>query len=147
VKYPQPPGEEDALQADDSIEAGVRVGVIARATTDEAWDVALARFPEDRKGQLTHKLAMKVSDSVWHRKLSERGPEPGGETHPYWLGPFQNYETFCPYLVGSYARVAQEVAGYIDSGFRTFILDIPPDEEELHHTGVVFREAVAERSR
>ena len=36
-------------------------------------------------------------------------------------------------------RVADEVARYIDLGFKTFILDIPPSEEELDHTAVVFR--------
>src|SRR5205807_1398091 len=36
--------------------SGLRVGIIARADDDQAWDVALKRFPEDRKGQLTHML-------------------------------------------------------------------------------------------
>jgi alkanesulfonate monooxygenase SsuD/methylene tetrahydromethanopterin reductase-like flavin-dependent oxidoreductase (luciferase family) len=53
---------------------------------------------------------------------------------PYWLIPFQNYKTACPYLVGSYERVGQELAGYIAAGYRTLILDIPPDLEELVHT-------------
>ena len=64
----------------------------------------------------------------------------GAETKdsPYWLTPFKNYKTFCPYLVGSYDRVAEELARYIAVGYDTFILDIPPNEEELHHIGVVF---------
>ena len=66
--------------------------------------------------------------------------------NPYWLGPFQNYKTFCPYLVGSYDAVAEEVARYIALGYRTFILDIPPSEDELDHIGVVFREALEETS-
>ena len=47
------------------------------------------------------------------------GPDPrlrDGEPDPYWLGPFQNYQTFCPYLVGSYDRVGAEVARYVDRG-------------------------------
>ena len=140
VKYPKPPGEEED-QRSDTIESGVRVGIIARETSEEAWHVALERFPEDRKGQIAHNLAMKVSDSSWHEQLSKLGEKPVSEENPYWLGPFQNYKTFCPYLVGSYDRVAEEVAGYIGHGFGTFILDIPPSEEELEHTAVVFREA------
>jgi alkanesulfonate monooxygenase len=139
VKYPQPPGEEEAS---DGSEFGVRVGIIAREDADEAWRVALERFPEDRKGQITHKVAMKVSDSHWHEQLSGRdegdaGDE--GERHPYWLGPFHNYKTFCPYLVGTHERVARELAGYMALGASTFILDIPPSREELEHIGVVFR--------
>jgi alkanesulfonate monooxygenase len=122
--------------------AGVRMGVFARADPDEAWRVALERFPEDRKGQITHALAMKVSDSKWHEQLSELGDQPVGQENPYWLGPFKNYKTFCPYLVGSYEAVSAEVGRYVGMGYRTFILDIPPAAEELQHTAVVFEKAL-----
>jgi alkanesulfonate monooxygenase len=145
VKYPKPPGEE-VDQRGDTVDSGVRVGIIARESGDEAWSVALERFPEDRKGQITHKLAMKVTDSSWHEQLSKLGDKPVSDENPYWLGPFENYKTFCPYLVGSYDRVADEVARYIDLGFGTFILDIPPSEEELDHTAVVFRRALSKAS-
>jgi alkanesulfonate monooxygenase len=144
VKYPKASGDEDAPETGS---AGIRVGIIARDDAEEAWRIAEERFPEDRKGQITHAMAMRISDSQWHKELSELGERTKGNESPYWLRPFENYKTFCPYLVGSYARVAQEVAGYIDRGFRTFILDIPPNEQELHHIGVVFREAVAEPRR
>ena len=146
VKYPKPPGEE-VDQRGDVIDSGVRVGIIARENSDEAWRVGRERFPEDRKGQITHKLAMKVSDSQWHKQLSELGEQPVSEENPYWLGPFENYNTFCPYLVGSYDRVADEVARYISLGFTTFILDIPPSEEEIEHTAVVFDRAQTLASR
>src|SRR6266508_3646019 len=122
---------------------GIRIGVIARSEDAEAWSVARARYPEDRKGQLTHQFAMKVSDSSWHRQLSELGKTASGEENPYWLVPFQNYKAVCPFLVGSYDRVADEVARYVDVGYRTFILDVPASVEEMHHTGVVFERAVA----
>jgi alkanesulfonate monooxygenase len=146
VKYPKPPGEE-VDQHGDVIDSGVRVGIIAREDSDEAWRVGRERYPEDRKGQITHKLAMKVSDSQWHKQLSELGEQPVSEENPYWLGPFENYSTFCPYLVGSYDRVADEVARYIQLGFKTFILDIPPSEEEIGHTAVVFDRAQTLASR
>lgn len=124
VRYPKPPGEEEPL-TDDSIDFGARVGIIARDDAELAWKVALERFPEDRRGQITHKLAMKVSDSSWHHQLS--GAEEGDRTeeNPYWLGPFHNYKTFCPYLVGTYERVGQELASYLNLGFESFILDVP----------------------
>jgi alkanesulfonate monooxygenase len=137
VKYPKPPGEE-VDQRGDTVDSGVRVGIIARDDSEEAWRIALERFPEDRKGQITHKLAMKVSDSQWHKQLSDLGDRPVGDENPYWLGPFENYNTFCPYLVGSYDAVAAEVGRYISLGFKTFILDIPVSDEELEHTAVVF---------
>lgn len=140
VKYPKPPHEEVSTTADGA-GIGMRVGVIARDHDSQAWKVARARFPEDRKGQVTHALAMKISDSHWHQQLSKLGAEPPSSENPYWLGPFENYKTFCPYLVGSYSTVAVELARYIDLGFETFILDIPPDEEELQHTAVAFEQA------
>jgi alkanesulfonate monooxygenase len=140
VKYPKPPGEEEPPHHG---EFGVRVGIVARESAEEAWRVALERFPDDRMGQITHRLAMKVSDSGWHKQLSglegEQVIEEGGVPHPYWLGPFQNYKTFCPYLVGTHERVAREVTAYIGLGSTTFILDIPPSREELEHVSRVFR--------
>ena len=141
VEYPKPLAEYTAPLAENGASNGVRIGIIARAEGAEAWSVAHARFPADRKGQLTHQLAMKVSDSSWHRQLSELGATASTAESPYWLVPFQNYKTFCPYLVGSYDRVADEVGRYIDVGYRTFILDVPPSPEEMRHIGTVFERA------
>jgi alkanesulfonate monooxygenase len=140
VKYPQPAASEpDNRQA--AMKSGMRVGIIARESEEEAWTIAESRFPADRKGQLTHQLAMKTSDSAWHKQLSRMALETKADKTPYWLWPFENYKTFCPYLVGSYDRVAAELAKYIERGFLTFILDIPPTREELQHINIVFSQA------
>ena len=141
VEYPKPPAEYATAPAPEVASRGIRIGIVAREQDAEAWSIARTRYPEDRKGQLTHQLAMKVSDSAWHRQLSDLA-EPGAE-NPYWLVPFQNYKAVCPFLVGSYARVADEVARYVDIGYRTFILDVPASVEEMIHTGVVFERAAA----
>jgi len=136
VHYPQPARQYGENAFDPAQARGIRVGIIARPTSDEAWQVAEQRFPPDRRGQVVHQLAMKTSDSRWHRDLSER-PEAEPDS-PYWLRPFRSYQTFCPYLVGARARVAEEIARYIAAGFRTFILDVPPDEAELAEIQAVF---------
>jgi len=141
VKYPKP-ADQEQMPAGNLGQSGIRVGIIARATDQDAWSVAHERFPEDRKGQLTHQLAMKVSDSTWHKNLSaidDHQPEQS----PYWLVPFQNYKTMCPYLVGGYDCVARELARYIALGCRTFILDVPHSREELAHTNLAFERALA----
>ena len=139
IQYPQPVNEivPDPCHA----ESGIRLGIIARETDDEAWRVANDRFPEDRRGQLTHQLAMKTSDSSWHRQLSDEAPEKSDSRSPYWLRPFQNYKTFCPYLVGSYDRVAEEVRKYLDRGYSTLILDVPESKDDLEHIGEVLGRA------
>lgn len=144
VKYPQPPSHENGRLPTDSIGFGMRAGVIARDTAEEAWREAYERFPPSRKGQLTHQLAMKISDSKWHRQLSDLAAHAAQHESPYWLGPFENYKTFCPYLVGSYETVAAELGRYLCLGFRTFILDIPWSPEDLEHIGVAFRQAARE---
>jgi alkanesulfonate monooxygenase len=142
VKYPQPARHEPVPAADDELSIGIRVGVIARETDEQAWTDAVLRFPADRRGQITHRMAMSVTDSQWHRQLSARvdGADPSVDT--YWLWPFQNYRTFCPYLVGSYERVGVELAAYLERGFRTFILDIPQSPDELGHAGMAFSSAL-----
>ncbi len=144
VRYPKPVAEYEAAPLPDAAVLGIRIGIIAREEPGDAWTVARTRFPEDRSGQLTHQLAMKISDSQWHKQLSELGETAAGEEQPYWMVPFENYKTFCPYLVGSYDRVADEIARYVGVGYRTIILDVPASPEELDHIGVVCERA-AER--
>ncbi len=141
VKYPRPTTECAAELANDGLKSGIRVGIIARETEEEAWEIAEQRFPEDRKGELTHQLAMRVSDSLWHKQLCDTANKTRAMRTTYWLRPFEQYKTFCPYLVGGYEPVSNELSRYISLGYRTFILDIPPDEEELKHAAAVFDRA------
>jgi alkanesulfonate monooxygenase len=134
VRYPEPAGAyEEEPPAGGSF--GIRVGIIAREHAADAWRAAYVRFPVDRRGQITHQLAMKVSDSGWHKQLSGIAGKDREDDDPYWMVPFENYKTFCPYLVGSYDRIAAEIARYFRLGCRTIILDIVPGEKDLVHIG------------
>lgn len=113
VEYAPAP-EELAPPPERTGRRGLRVGIVARATDDEAWAAARARYPLPRK------------------RAADEG---------YWLEPFRNYLAACPLLVGSHARVAEQVARYIDAGFTTFILDVAPEAAEMQHVGEVFERA------
>jgi alkanesulfonate monooxygenase len=141
IQYPKPAGDYVGSHGMEAEDKGIRIGVIARADAGEAWRVARERFPGDRRGQIMHEIAMQTSDSVWHRQLSALGREAAAEHTPYWLHPFENYKTFCPYLVGTYEDVAAAIAEYLDLGFRTFIMDVPREEEDFVHIGIVFDRA------
>src|SRR5262249_32342513 len=104
IVYPRP---VDEIEASAEPGDGARIGIIARPDSAEAWRIAHDRFPNDPRGRLAHKLAMTVSDSEWHRQLSEIRDGPGYASSAYWLWPFQTYKTFCPYLVGSYEETAE----------------------------------------
>jgi alkanesulfonate monooxygenase len=140
VEYPAPASDYAPAVATGPERRGIRVGIIARDDEDVAWEVARARFPDDRRGRIVHALAVKVSDSNWHHRLSEPDNPP---PRPYWMEPFLSYQTFCPYLVGSYASVGDELRRYVDAGVQTFILDVPRDEDDLGHTALAFEHAVA----
>jgi alkanesulfonate monooxygenase len=116
ITCPAPAGEEQR-PASGMPRLGIRAGIIARDRRDHAWTIAHSRFPEDRR--LTH----------------------DDEENPYWLAPFHNGRTTCPYLVGSYDAVAHELRRYIARGCQTFLLDVPPDPEELEHVNTAFTRA------
>ncbi len=130
VTYPQAATEFEPPPAD---RHGIRIGIIARDDQEEAWDVARRRFPSDRHGQISHSLAIAVTDSQWHKQLD--GSDVDGQG-AYWLHPFKNYQTFCPYLVGDHATVAAELARYLKHGITTLILDVPASPAELEHIAV-----------
>lgn len=143
VQYPKPSVEYTVPPPSDGPRLGIRVGIVARPTTDEAWREARARFPVEREGQLRRQLAIQVSDSEWHRQIAALSADGQDPDQPYWTVPFENHKTSCPYLVGSYERVADEIARYAAAGYQTIILDVPGSPEDLHHIGIVCRQATA----
>lgn len=136
VKYAKSLSEYEGETSSEVYNLGVRFGIIARETSQEAWDVANKRFPDDPKGKMAHALATKTSDSKWHEQLSKLEVKEGQSV--YWLKPFHTYKTFCPYLVGSHQEVAEELTGYVKLGHTSIILDIMPKEEDYYHCRQVF---------
>jgi alkanesulfonate monooxygenase len=139
VEYPEPARDIDLASLPP--DRGIRVGILADADHDTAWRLARERFPVDRRGQLAQSMALKVSDSSWHQLLDKQAKE--AQCGPYWLWPYQQYATFCPYLVGDYQTVADEIARYLRLGYTSFILDIPRSADDLVMAREVFGRAVA----
>jgi alkanesulfonate monooxygenase len=118
-----------------------RIGIIAADTDASAWALAHNRFPPSRRGEMTHRLATAVSDSVWHKTLSALAEDQPGPAGAYWLHPLKTYRTFCPYLVGSHETVGAALARYREAGFVGFILDVPQSEGDLAHSMEAFRQS------
>lgn len=137
VCYPPTP---DAMTGPVDAGSFARVGIIARDTAEEAWTIAHARFPQDKRGRMAHRMAAATSDSVWLQTLSALGEKLENEPQGlYWLHPLQSYKTFCPYIVGSHKDVADLLAQYHAIGFSGFILDVPMTSEDLPNTIEAFR--------
>jgi alkanesulfonate monooxygenase len=145
LRYPEPPGTGSPGPHSDLGGGGVRIGIIARDTDQEAWSVGRDRFPGTRAGRMLQRMARNTSDSEWIARLSESEEFPAGAGSPYWMGPFKTYATFCPYLVGSYERVAAEVTRYVDIGCRTFILDTARADSDYADITAVFDRVATHR--
>ncbi len=136
IHYPVPIEDFALVQLCDTGDSGVRIGVIGRPTSEEAWAEADRRFPTSQQGHRMHVMASRTSDANWHKRLRELDVE--GVRGVYWLKPFKTYKTFCPYYVGSYEDVAAELAGMIELGVSLFVLDILETEADYFHTRQVF---------
>jgi alkanesulfonate monooxygenase len=112
---------------------GIRIGIVARPDSSEAWSEARRRFPVDSTGEQYHDLASRVVESSWHRSLSAEAMASHQPRGAYWLYPFRAYKTFCPYLVGSYSEVADTLAAYLGRGVDAVILDEPHSQPDLDH--------------
>lgn len=121
--------------------SGIRLGIIARPDGAAAWRVAHERFPGDPMGQRRHRVVSRLSDSHWHAELSGQAQRAGDAAGAYWLHPFLTYRTFCPYLVGDYDEVGAYLAGYLARGVESVILDVPAEEDDLHHARLAFARA------
>jgi alkanesulfonate monooxygenase len=121
---------------------GLRMGIIARDTAEEAWRIALDRFPVYPEGEELHELAAETVSSEWHLTLSSDAMRSSERAGVYWLYPFRSYRTFCPYLVGSYGDVGALVARYLELGATTIILDELYEEDDIHHTMLALERAV-----
>jgi alkanesulfonate monooxygenase len=146
--YPVPPDAALSEAAGAGTQWGMRIGIIARDSSDEAWAVAGTRFPEDPRGVAKQRIISRMSQSSWQRSLSEMAEtathtaSAGAGRDTYWLRPFQSYKTFCPYLVGSYEQVAQALRRYFAAGVTTIILDVPASYDDLAHARVAVAHAV-----
>ncbi len=138
VTYALPPKRDEVPGNGPKDRTGLRLGVIARSGSAEAWRTAYARFPPDRKGAWTRALARKLSDSDWHEQLCRLADERAETANSYWMIPFESYKSMCPYLVGDHEEVSETLAHYVRRGVRTFILDEPETESDLENARIAF---------
>jgi alkanesulfonate monooxygenase len=125
---------------------GVGFGIIARDDAARAWEIARRRFPPDDLGEELHELTATRAESRWLHQLSswasQRAPSISvGPADCYWLYPFRSNRTYFPYLVGSYAEVAEMLSGYL--GLGAIVLDGLIDDDDLPHTAIALGQARA----
>jgi alkanesulfonate monooxygenase len=119
-------------------ELGIRLGIIARSRSTDAWHTARARFPQSWQGH-QETLLKTLSPSAWSRALARRAvsedtedAQPEGAPDPYWLGAFHSGLASAPFLVGAYEEVAAELARYVGAGVNHLLLNGSREDEYAH---------------
>ncbi|MEV6044030.1 LLM class flavin-dependent oxidoreductase [Streptomyces xanthochromogenes] len=115
---------------------GIRVGLLARATDEEAWLAAREHFPSDRLSHLKTVMRQK-SESDWSRRLARLTLAGGTYDDVYWTGAYHAGKGSAPLLVGSYERVAEYLGRYLALGVSNVLLGGLSAEEEFRHSAVV----------
>jgi alkanesulfonate monooxygenase len=140
VRLAYPHWIEDYEEGSDALAGtGIRLGILARDTAEDAWREAHRRFPPDPNGERIHDAAARMAQSFWHKRLSSSARADSIPRDTYWLYPFRTYKTYCPYLVGTYQQVADLLCRYLALGVRTLILDEPMEEDDMHHATAAIR--------
>jgi alkanesulfonate monooxygenase len=111
--------------------AAVHLGIIAAETDAAARALAQARFPEDPALEGILDFVMESNDSAWKQALYRQMNSAANSAPEFWLEPFRQMRSDCPYIVGSSSRVAEILALQIRSGVDVFILDMPPIAEDF----------------
>ncbi|MGE0160274.1 MAG: LLM class flavin-dependent oxidoreductase [Gemmatimonadales bacterium] len=130
-----PPDEDQVPSLEIGPSAALRIGIIARRDGDEAWRVAHRRFSP------AHRRAYGAIGWARHPDDLRLSGERAATGTTYWTEPFENYQTMCPYLVGSHEEVSSALARYVQRGYGTFVLDEPDSEADLENARIVFDNA------
>ncbi|WP_405059127.1 LLM class flavin-dependent oxidoreductase [Kribbella sp. NBC_01505] len=110
---------------------GMYGGLIVRETVEEAWRVALLRYPTDDGLERAAASALRYTDAVW-RRAAFAATVDGTDTPPwFWTGPMRSMRADCPFLVGDVETLAGVVAAHRRAGVTSFIFDLAPEETDF----------------
>ncbi|MEF2246377.1 LLM class flavin-dependent oxidoreductase [Paenibacillus sp. IITD108] len=114
------------------IRIAIRISIITRPTSAEAWDVAESRFPSDKDG-LTRTRVRKNSSASNTRTMANLALKQEVYDDVFWMGAFLRGKSSDPYLVGSYEEVALYLAQYINLGVKILLIGDLFSEEQFYH--------------
>jgi alkanesulfonate monooxygenase len=140
ITHPEPvtafAGTYLAARKASGCDIGVRLGIIARDTAEEAWAAALQDHRVDRAARL-RTLLKRESHSDWNRRLATLAATADVHDEVYWTGPYSTGRTGAPFLVGSHAGVAAYLDRYLGLGVNRLLLTGLDTEDQFRHTSAV----------
>ncbi|MDW5324843.1 LLM class flavin-dependent oxidoreductase [Plantactinospora sp. KLBMP9567] len=107
---------------------GAYAALIVRETDEEAWRVALRRYPPDTELEAAGSAALRYTDAVWRRQAFQ---QVGGAPSWFWTAPMRSMRADCPFLVGGVETLAPVLAGQLAAGTVAFVLDLAPEEPDF----------------
>lgn len=122
-------------------QGGLYFGIVTRPDRAAALEAARAYFPADDVGREVAARAMQATDATWKRRLWSESESEEISTCGYWLGPFKNFQSDCPYVVGERAVLSGIIAELVRKGTSTFVIDTPVAEVELQEIAAAFKGA------
>ncbi len=120
------------------IRSAMLVGVIARARSDSAWNLAREDAGAGRRERMAARVQAADNLSTQHTKNLENAKAGSVQDDLLWYGSAR-VGIDCPKLVGSYGEVAQRLIDYQDAGATDFIFDLPTNPAEYEHLSLVIR--------
>ncbi|PFZ92287.1 LLM class flavin-dependent oxidoreductase [Bacillus wiedmannii] len=118
---------------------GIRIGIIARETKEEAWRAARERYNiSEREAALAIKLNKKPSNAS-DKNIEMLAKEAEIYDDVFWLGSYLSGRNNNPFLVGSYEDVADYLFKYYKLGVRAFLIADLFSEEKFYHTEKVHK--------
>lgn len=139
VTHPEPVdtfGQEFVRSLPPGLRFGLRIGLLARPSAEDAWREARARYPEDRRGLITTTLK-RSSESRWSRRLANLAVEGDVYDGVYWTGAVRSGRSSLPVLVGDYAQVREYLSGYLALGATTLLVGGVESAEDFQHVDAV----------
>jgi alkanesulfonate monooxygenase len=121
------------------IKAGIKIGIIARPTSEEAWEAAQERYPPHARGDIITKMKIK-SESDWLRQMALLGLEAKTYDGVYWMGGFTSGAANNPILVGSYEEVTAYIVKYLEAGVSEIIVAGLNNLTDFEHAHYVFKD-------
>ncbi|MFJ8582789.1 LLM class flavin-dependent oxidoreductase [Micromonospora sp. NPDC093277] len=113
-------------------EIAVRLGLLARETGDEAWEVARKKYTVDRMA-VARTALMRESESDWSRRLAQLSTSGESYDGVYSTALFRSGKAAAPLLVGSYDTIADYLGRYFAVGISKLLLSQVDSDEDYRH--------------
>lgn len=110
----------------------IRISIIVRETKEEAWEVALNKYPQNKFGEYLVKKRVGIL-SHNSKSMAELALSNDLYDDVFWMGAYLSGNSFDPFLVGSYDEVAAYLNGYIKEGVNTMLFGHLTEEEDFQH--------------